>query len=133
MKEKIILVCSECLSRNYTMTKNKRLNVKRLELNKYCKRCGKHTLHKETKSGGYVVFGKKAETEVVEEVERELKFKEWFNLKGIRAEIKNVHWLTKKELFNNSLTVLVFTFVMGLFFFGGDAVIAFILKALGMD
>ncbi|MFR3846759.1 50S ribosomal protein L33, partial [Faecalibacillus intestinalis] len=35
MKEKIILVCSECLSRNYTMTKNKRLNVKRLELNKY--------------------------------------------------------------------------------------------------
>lgn len=47
------------------------------------------------------MFGKKAETEVVEEVERELKFKEWFNLKGIRAEIKNVHWLTKKELFNN--------------------------------
>ena len=79
------------------------------------------------------MFGKKAETEVVEEVERELKFKEWFNLKGIRAEIKNVHWLTKKELFSNSLTVLVFTFVMGLFFFGGDAVIAFILKALGMD
>jgi len=77
------------------------------------------------------VFGKKAETEVVEEVEHELKFKEWFNLKGIRAEIKNIHWLTKKELFNNSLTV--FTFVMGLFFFGGDAVIAFILKALGMD
>ena len=76
------------------------------------------------------MFGKKAETEVVEEVERELKFKEWFNLKGIRAEIKNVHWLTKKELFNNSLTVLVFTFVMGLFFFGGDAVIAFILKLL---
>ena len=64
------------------------------------------------------MFGKKAETEVVEEVEHELKFKEW---------------LTKKELFNNSLTVLVFTFVMGLFFFGGDAVIAFILKALGMD
>ena len=62
------------------------------------------------------MFGKKAETEVVEEV-----------------EIKNIHWLTKKELFNNSLTVLVFTFVMGLFFFGGDAVIAFILKALGMD
>lgn len=79
------------------------------------------------------MFGKKAETEVVEEVERELKFKEWFNLKGIRAEIKNVHWLTKKELFNNSLIVLLFTFVMGLFFFGGDAVIAFILKALGMD
>lgn len=49
MKEKVILVCSECLSRNYTITKNKRVNVERLELNKYCKRCGRHTLHKETK------------------------------------------------------------------------------------
>ena len=49
MKEKIILVCSECLSRNYTMTKNKRLNVKRLELNKYCPRCQKTTAHKESK------------------------------------------------------------------------------------
>ena len=49
MKEKVILVCSECLSRNYTMTKNKRLNVNRLELNKYCKFCRKTTKHKETK------------------------------------------------------------------------------------
>lgn len=57
------------------------------------------------------MFGKKAETEVVEEVEHELKFKEWFNLKGIRAEIKNIHWLTKKELFNNSLTVLVLSLI----------------------
>ena len=52
------------------------------------------------------MFGKKAETEVVEEVEHELKFKEWFNLKGIRAEIKNIHWLTKKELFNNSCEII---------------------------
>lgn len=70
---------------------------------------------------------------VVENNDQELRFREWFNLKGIRSEIKNVHWLTKKELFNNSATVLLFTFIMGLFFFGGDAVIAFILKALGMN
>ena len=49
MKQKVILVCTECLSRNYSVTKNKRTNVERLELNKYCKKCGKHTLHKETK------------------------------------------------------------------------------------
>ena len=48
-KQKVILVCSECLSRNYSVTKNKRLNVVRLELRKYCKKCGKHTIHKETK------------------------------------------------------------------------------------
>lgn len=71
--------------------------------------------------------------EVVSDTNQELRFRDWFNLKGIRAEIKNINWLSKKELINNSLTVLLFTFVMGLFFFGGDAVIAFILKALGMD
>lgn len=49
MRDKVILVCTECLSRNYTITKNKRIHVNRLELNKFCKKCGKHTLHKETK------------------------------------------------------------------------------------
>lgn len=81
------------------------------------------------------MFGKKSTEENVEldQSEQELKFRDWFNLKGIRAEIKNVHWLTKKELFENSAIVLLFTFIMGLFFFGGDAIIAFILKALGMN
>ena len=79
------------------------------------------------------MFGKKAETEVVEEVEHELKFKEWFNLKGIRAEIKNIHWLTKKELAYNSVVVLVFCFLFGIYFYGSDAVIALILKALGLN
>ncbi|RHM61528.1 preprotein translocase subunit SecE [Erysipelatoclostridium sp. AM42-17] len=63
----------------------------------------------------------------------DFKLKDWCQLKGIRAEIKNVSWLSKKELAKNSAVVLLFTFVMGLFFFGGDAVIAFILKALGMN
>jgi preprotein translocase subunit SecE len=62
-----------------------------------------------------------------------MKIKEWFSIKGVRAEIKNIHWLTKKELFNNSVIVLVFCFLFGLYFYGSDAVIAFILKALGMN
>ena len=81
------------------------------------------------------MFKKKVTEENIElnsEVQ-ELKFREWFNLKGIREEVKNIHWLTKKELFQNSAIVILFTFVMGLFFFGGDAVIAFLLKALGMN
>ncbi|MEG0346019.1 MAG: 50S ribosomal protein L33 [Erysipelotrichaceae bacterium] len=49
MKEKVILTCSECLSRNYTTVKNKQTHTSRLELMKFCKRCGKHTVHKETK------------------------------------------------------------------------------------
>ena len=61
-----------------------------------------------------------------------MKFKEWFSLKGIRSEIKNVHWLTKKELLQNSVIVLIFCFVFALYFYGCDAIIAFILKVLGM-
>lgn len=49
MKQKVTLICTECLSRNYTTYKNSKTNSERLELNKYCKKCGKHTLHKETK------------------------------------------------------------------------------------
>ena len=79
------------------------------------------------------MFGKKAETEVVEEVEHELKFKEWFNLKGIRAEIKNVHWLTKKELARDAFVVLAFTVILGVYFYGADALIALILKTLGLS
>ncbi|MBR0462397.1 MAG: 50S ribosomal protein L33 [Erysipelotrichaceae bacterium] len=47
-KTKVILTCSECLSRNYVTNKN-RQSTKRLELMKFCPKCNKHTLHKETK------------------------------------------------------------------------------------
>lgn len=47
-KKKVSLACSECGSRNYTITEN--LNrTERLEVQKFCKYCGKHTLHRETK------------------------------------------------------------------------------------
>ena len=44
------------------------------------------------------MFGKKAETEVVEEVEHELRFKEWFNLKGIRIEKYYTKIVNKKRI-----------------------------------
>lgn len=49
MRQKVILVCEECLSRNYTTTKNKQTTPERLEFLKYCPRCNKKTIHKETK------------------------------------------------------------------------------------
>ena len=45
----ITLECTECKERNYSNMKNKKNDPDRIELNKYCKRCRKHTLHKETK------------------------------------------------------------------------------------
>lgn len=49
MREKVILVCEECLSRNYTIKKNKVTHPERMVLKKYCPRCNKYTIHKETK------------------------------------------------------------------------------------
>lgn len=49
MREKITLICEECLNRNYSTFKNKVTNTDRLEMKKFCTHCKKHTLHKETK------------------------------------------------------------------------------------
>ncbi len=62
-----------------------------------------------------------------------MKIKEWLSLKGVRSEIKNIHWLTKKELAYNSIVVLVFCVLFGIFFVASDAIIALILKLLGMN
>lgn len=48
-REKVILVCTECLSRNYSTFRNQSSVKERLELKKFCKRCGKHTIHKDSK------------------------------------------------------------------------------------
>ena len=45
----IHLACTECKERNYTTMKNRRNDPQRLELEKYCSRCHKHTMHRETK------------------------------------------------------------------------------------
>lgn len=48
-KRKITLACDICQSRNYATLKNATVNPTRLALNKFCPKCGSHTLHKETK------------------------------------------------------------------------------------
>jgi large subunit ribosomal protein L33 len=49
MREIITMACTECKRRNYSTTKNRRKSSERLELNKYCRFCRKHTPHKESK------------------------------------------------------------------------------------
>ena len=48
MRVKVLLICSECLSRNYVTTVKKESD-KKLELMKFCKHCNKQTLHKVSK------------------------------------------------------------------------------------
>ncbi|WP_125583948.1 50S ribosomal protein L33 [Levilactobacillus cerevisiae] len=47
-QRKIALACSVCGSRNYTITASA-TRTQRLEVMKFCKYCGKHTLHRETR------------------------------------------------------------------------------------
>lgn len=49
MRVKITLACTECKQRNYDSIKNKKNDPDRLEMNKFCRFCRKHTPHKETK------------------------------------------------------------------------------------
>jgi large subunit ribosomal protein L33 len=45
----VTLACGECKERNYTTEKNRRNDPERLEFNRYCPRCRRHTAHRETR------------------------------------------------------------------------------------
>lgn len=49
VRQVIHLACTDCKERNYTTYKNRRNDPNRIELRKFCSRCRKHTLHRETK------------------------------------------------------------------------------------
>lgn len=61
-----------------------------------------------------------------------MKFKDWFSVKGIRAEIRHISWLSKKDLIKNSSIVVIFCLVFGVFFMLSDTIIATIFKVLGI-
>ncbi|MCF6515645.1 50S ribosomal protein L33 [Lactobacillus sp. S2-2] len=45
MKSKVALECSNCGSRNYNVPANAN-SKQRLEIKKFCNKCGKQTLHR---------------------------------------------------------------------------------------
>ncbi|WP_339020958.1 50S ribosomal protein L33 [Spiroplasma endosymbiont of Atherix ibis] len=47
--KKVILICSECLSRNYTIQKSTISQRERLQIKKHCITCNAHVIHKETR------------------------------------------------------------------------------------
>jgi large subunit ribosomal protein L33 len=49
IRNPVVMACTECKERNYTTSKNRRNNPDRLELSKYCRRCRKHTSHREAR------------------------------------------------------------------------------------
>src|SRR5207302_6878422 len=49
VRDAITLACTDCKRRNYQTTKSKRNTPDRVELRKYCRWCGRHTAHRETR------------------------------------------------------------------------------------
>ena len=49
IRPKITMACTECKERNYITRKNRRNDPDRLELKKFCPRCGRLTSHRETR------------------------------------------------------------------------------------
>ena len=45
----VTLACTACKRRTYTTTKNRTNHPARLELNKFCRFCRGHVLHRETR------------------------------------------------------------------------------------
>ena len=45
----VTFACTDCKHRNYQSKKSKRNTPDRVELNKFCPTCGKHTAHRETR------------------------------------------------------------------------------------
>ena len=45
----VTMACTDCKERNYQTSKSKRNTPDRIEMKKFCKRCGTSTLHRETR------------------------------------------------------------------------------------
>ena len=100
MREKVILICSNCLARNYVTTVNK-TNNKRLELMKYCKNCNMQTLHKASKQ--------EAQT---------MGLRKYFA--GVIKEGKRVRWPKREVLIPSIIVVVVIAAITGLLLFAED-------------
>ncbi len=56
----------------------------------------------------------------------------WFSIDGIRTEIERIRWPHGKEFATSVSDVLTFTIFFGLFFTACNAVIAQLLKVVGI-
>ena len=105
MRIKITLACTECKQRNYNTKKNKKNDPDRLEMNKYCKFCRKHTLHKETKKakGGLFTMADEKKPGFFKRIaSRITRF-----FKDTKGEMKKVIWPSKKAVINNTGVVML--------------------------
>ncbi|MDI9518246.1 MAG: preprotein translocase subunit SecE [Erysipelotrichaceae bacterium] len=56
----------------------------------------------------------------------------WFSISGISKEIKRIRWPKSKDLYSDSVEVIIFTVAFMLFFTVCEFVIANLLRMAGM-
>ena len=113
MRVKITLRCNECKQRNYNTMKNKKNSPDRLEMNKYCPFCRKHTVHTETKEP-------EGDIDMAEEKKVSKDRGKWF--REMRSELKKVVWPDGKTTAKNTGTVLLCSLIVGAAIWIFDAV-----------
>ena len=113
MRVKITLRCNECKQRNYNTMKNKKNTPDKLELNKYCPFCRKHTVHSETKYP-------EGDIDMAEEKKVSKDRGKWF--REMRSELKKVVWPDGKTTAKNTGTVLLCALIVGAAIWIFDAV-----------
>lgn len=56
----------------------------------------------------------------------------WFSISGISTEIKRIRWPKGDEMVKNSVTVIVFTALFGVYFVLAQAIVALFLRLIGV-
>ena len=102
MRERVLLICEECLSRNYSTTIKKE-GATNLQIKKYCKRCNKMTLHKISKQQEVQNMGLGKFT------------------KDVVKEGKRVRWPKREVLIPSIIVVVIIAALTGLILMGEDA------------
>ena len=84
--KKASLACAVCGSRNYSIKISGNPKPTRLEVNKFCKHCGKYTIHKETRQENRMSF-----------------------IKDIFTLLKETTWPTRKESWLDFKSIIEYT------------------------
>ena len=127
MRVKITLACTECKQRNYNTMKNKKNTPDRLEMNKYCPFCKKHTSPKAEKKADKPAKSTKSK----DKKSKKNPFKSIASFfKSVKAEGKKVVWAQAKDVLKNTVIVLIVVIIVGLAIYGVDSLLSLGMKGI---
>ena len=143
----ITLACTECKRRNYQTQKSKRNSPDRVEFKKYCRWCGRHTPHRETRelaretrrqrraaraaAGDGAATSRRARAAQVRPSQQPVKQQTGRKTERQRgqfvreayAELRKVDWPTRNQTFQGVVVVIIACVIVGAYLWGLDQII----------